>query len=127
MILILPRHCFIYDPDSSPSCTVLYMNLILRKTEKAVCVQHKIKIPFIPSYTNFTNTYTSDFHVRWKKPYVYGKVRVGRNKWYLYFMLFTYGLFRLTRKSIYIYMNELYSLVKSSRQKTITLQCIYLF
>jgi hypothetical protein len=21
-----------------------------------------------------------------------GKVRVGRNKWYLYFMLFTYGL-----------------------------------
>ena len=56
-----------------------------------------------------------------------GKVRVGRNKWYLYFMLFTYGLFRLTRKSIYIYMNELYSLDKSSRQKTITLQCIYLF
>jgi hypothetical protein len=25
MILILPCQCLIYDPDSSPSCTVLYM------------------------------------------------------------------------------------------------------
>ena len=29
MIPILPRHCLIYDPDSSPSCTVLYMIPIL--------------------------------------------------------------------------------------------------
>ena len=29
MTLILPRHCLIYDPDSSPLCTVLYMILIL--------------------------------------------------------------------------------------------------
>jgi hypothetical protein len=29
MIPILPRHCLIYDPDSSPSVTVLYMILIL--------------------------------------------------------------------------------------------------
>ena len=37
-----------------------------------------------------------------------GKVRVGRNKWYLYFMLFTYGLLRLTRKSIYMYTVYIY-------------------
>jgi hypothetical protein len=29
MTLILPSHCLIYDPDSSPLCTVLYMILIL--------------------------------------------------------------------------------------------------
>ena len=106
MILNLPRHCLIYDPDSSPSCTVLYMILILPR-------QYLI--------------------VHENRRYTFGKVRVGRNKWYLYFMLFTYGLFRLTRKSIYmytvyiyIYMIELYSLVKSSRKKKYS-PAVYLF
>jgi hypothetical protein len=64
MILNLLRHCLIYDPDSSPSCTVLYMILILPR-------QYLI--------------------VHENRRYTFGKVRVGRNKWYLYFMLFTYG------------------------------------
>jgi hypothetical protein len=38
---------------------------------------------FIPSYTEIGGIRI-------------GKVRVGRNKWYLYFMLYTYGFFHLT-------------------------------
>jgi hypothetical protein len=33
------------------------------------------------------------------------KVHVGGNKWCIYFMLFTYGLFRLTRRSeVYVFV-----------------------
>jgi hypothetical protein len=97
----------------------------------------KINTPYIPSYMNFTNTYTFDLRVRQNKPYVYKlstyirfvlsytkieglricKVHVGRNKWCIYFMLFTYGLFCLTRRSkankytIYSVLHELYKCV----------------
>jgi hypothetical protein len=48
-----------------------------------VSLFYVVLIRILPSYTEI-----GGMHIC--------KVRVGRNKWYLYFMLFTYGLFRLT-------------------------------
>ena len=73
MIPILPRHCIIYDPDSSPS------------------------VPYLHEERLFNLTLF--FKFRRSGGLRIFKVRVGRNKWCLYFMLFAYGLFRLTRKS----------------------------
>ena len=56
-----------------------------------VSLFYVVHIRFIPSYTKIGGLRIC-------------KVRVERNKLCLYFMLFTYGLFRLTRKSeIYVF------------------------
>ena len=57
-----------------------------------VSLFHVVPIRFIPSYTKVGGLRIC-------------KVRVGRTKWCLYFVLFTDGLFRLTRKSeVYVFV-----------------------
>ena len=68
MILILPRHCLIYDPDSSPSLsyiwfwffpiTILYMILIL---PRHCLIYHPDSSPSVPNNTDLKNNWNLSF------------------------------------------------------------------
>ena len=66
MILILPRHYLIYDPDSSPSCTVLYMILILPRH----CLIYMTKNNWNLSFIHYFFILPFIFYIVWQfSPY----------------------------------------------------------